>query len=209
MGVFDDLTSVPAIAIDYRFGGLVRLCGHGIPAKWIETKQTATKYRGPVVIYAAFGANTRKDDFLNDWFAKTRARLVPAFVDAETFDRQTSVAMAGNVIALATLSDVRRHDDYYAIRGACVGLRPGDKPNKWQWRLTNIWPLDPFNATPAPGFFKVPAEKVELAVCTWFFMQHRSRDLACDITPLEGLALTRTYLREHDLPGLGARWSHP
>jgi hypothetical protein len=211
VGIFDDLTSVPALAMDYRFAGLVRLCGLGVPAKWIETKGTRTSYRGPIAIYATHGKATANDAFLAEWFAKTRARLVPEFVTAELFDANTSRYMRGKVIALATIDRMVIHCDYLATRGACVGRRQDDekKSNHVGWRLSNIWPLDPFNAAAMPGFFTVQAEKVELAVCTWFFTRHARKAPYLGMDPLHGLALARTHLRELDLPGLGARWGSP
>jgi hypothetical protein len=208
VGVFDDLNSVPAIALDYRFAGLVRLCGFGVPAKWIETRGTKTSYRGPVAIYATYGKATEKDPFLAEWFEKTRARLVSQYVDGDTFARNTSRHNCGKVVALATLSDVVHHEPWRATKGACVGRREGKKSNQWGWRMSNIWPLDPFMATPAPGFFKVSANELKLCLGLWF--ERECRELAHAYRPeVHGIASAMYMLHDHDLPGLGARWGAP
>lgn len=189
--IFDDLDHVPAIALDPRFAGLIRLAALGYPGKRVESRSWATHYRGPLVVCSTTGRGTAEDPDLAEAFAAARAELVPAFVEAELFDAETSRTCAA--AALVTVAGGERN------------LVPADWPRAWYpkpgracvgngrilraWDLGNLWPLDPFPVRSSPGFFRVPA-----------------RDVACALIEAVPEGFPAAEVIAADLPGLGARW---
>lgn len=188
--IFDDMDVVPAIGLDPRFAGLIRLAGKGYRGKRIESRTWEITHRGPLVVCATMGRATADDPDLGAAFAAARAELVPDQIDEDTFDDETS--HLGVAVALVTVASVRH-------------LAANDWPRAWfpapgqpciangrrllAWELTNIWPLRPFKVRCGPGLFSVPAKDVTSAA----------------VLALPECADFRGFV-DADLPGLGDRW---
>ncbi len=194
--IFEDVSCIPGIALDPRVAGLVRLCGLGFPGKRIA-------------VYATTGEGTCKNEALAEAFADARARLVPSIVPADVFDRETSIT--SKVVAVATIADCRPLTTADESAAFFRSLST-DKRTRQGWHLQNIWPLEPFDATPAPGFFRVSVNAV-VTCGGWWLLQRHLDFMAAQVGAIDPRfvepADVRVYLLEADLFGLGqARCDH-
>ena len=153
--IFSDPCNVPAIGLDPRFAGLVRLAALGYRGKSLETRGFVTAYRGPLVILATSGDRTADDPMLGRCFARARRELADDAVPGDIFDRETR--RSGFALVLATVTQCRRLVDADWPRAF---FPPDPEKPRFAWELTNLWPLAPFPARAGQLFTRIPLDFV-------------------------------------------------